>query len=96
MIPEYVSKATQIRPLITAAVQDMPDLEEITQLLSGSYINYFHCKRIVETLKVSEADSKNIFGRYSSQRMKDWSEIIRLYEKGNVYLGEAGGILQHK
>lgn len=33
-------------------------------------IHYFHCRRIVEILKGTEASSKNIFGRYSSQRMK--------------------------
>ena len=33
-------------------------------------INYFHCCRIIELLKVSEADTKNMFGYYSSQRMK--------------------------
>lgn len=33
-------------------------------------IHYFHCLRIVEILKGTEASSKNIFGRYSSQRMK--------------------------
>lgn len=35
-----------------------------------SDIHYFHCLRIVEILKGTEASSKNIFGRYSSQRMK--------------------------
>ncbi|MBN3278401.1 CK5P3 protein, partial [Polyodon spathula] len=48
----------------------MPENEEIKRLLSGSYIHYFHCLRIVEILKGTEATSKNIFGRYSSQRMK--------------------------
>ena len=52
-----------------------------------SDINYFHCLRIVEILKETEAASKNLFGRYSSQRMKDWQEIVRLYEKDGVYLG---------
>lgn len=33
-------------------------------------IHYFHCLRIVEILKGTEASTKNIFGRYSSQRMK--------------------------
>lgn len=33
-------------------------------------IHYFHCLRIVELLKGTEASTKNIFGRYSSQRMK--------------------------
>ena len=40
----------------------MPDVEEITRMLAGSYITYYHCKRIVELLKVSEADSKSFFG----------------------------------
>ena len=56
-------------------------------------INYFHCTQIVEILKETEADSKSIFGRYGSQRMKDWQEVLRLYEKENVYLAEACQIL---
>ncbi|KAI2583724.1 CDK5 regulatory subunit associated protein 3 [Homo sapiens] len=48
----------------------MPESEEIAQLLSGSYIHYFHCLRILDLLKGTEASTKNIFGRYSSQRMK--------------------------
>ena len=39
-------------------------------------INYFHCTQIVEILKETEADTKSIFGRYGSQRMKDWQEGI--------------------
>ncbi|XP_067022124.1 CDK5 regulatory subunit-associated protein 3-like isoform X1 [Acropora muricata] len=83
----------EIRQKINAAIQDMPPVEEITQLLSGAYINYFHCVRIVELLKVSESSSKNIFGGYSSKRMKDWQEIIRLYERNNVNLAEASHLL---
>lgn len=56
-------------------------------------INYFYCVKIVEILKETEADTKNLFGRYGSQRMKDWQEIIRLYEKDNVYLAEAAQML---
>jgi len=56
-------------------------------------INYFYCVKIVEILKETEADTKNLFGRYGSQRMKDWQEILRLYEKDNVYLAEAAQML---
>ncbi|XP_062269774.1 CDK5 regulatory subunit-associated protein 3 [Platichthys flesus] len=82
-----------IREKINAAIQDMPENQEITQLLSGSYIHYFHCLRIVEILRGTEASSKNIFGRYSSQRMKDWQEIVSLYEADNVYLAEVASLL---
>lgn len=51
-------------------------------------INYFHCLRIVELLKETESSTKNIFGTYSSQRMKDWLEIVKSYGKGNIYLGK--------
>lgn len=71
----------------------MPIHDGITKLLTGSHINYFHCIKIIDILKETEADSKNLFGRYGSQRMKDWQEISYLYEKDNVYLGEAAQLL---
>lgn len=67
---KWQSLVLTIREKINAAIQDMPESKEITQLLSGSYIHYFHCLRIVDLLKGTEASTKNIFGRYSSQRMK--------------------------
>ncbi|XP_032358888.1 CDK5 regulatory subunit-associated protein 3 [Etheostoma spectabile] len=90
---KWQSAVKDIREKINAAIQDMPENEEIKQLLSGSYIHYFHCLRIVEVLKGTEASSKNIFGRYSSQRMKDWQEIVSLYEADNVYLAEVASLL---
>ncbi|XP_024883737.1 CDK5 regulatory subunit-associated protein 3 [Temnothorax curvispinosus] len=82
-----------IRQKINDAIQNMPAHDGIASLLSGAYINYFYCIKIVEILKETEADTKNLFGRYGSQRMKDWQEILRLYEKDNVYLAEAAQIL---
>ncbi|CAJ1079946.1 CDK5 regulatory subunit-associated protein 3 [Xyrichtys novacula] len=90
---KWQNEVQVIREKINAAIQDMPENEEIKQLLSGSYIHYFHCLRIVEILKGTEASSKNIFGRYSSQRMKDWQEIVTLYEADNVYLVELASLL---
>lgn len=44
---------------------------EITLKLTFSDINYFHCKKIIEWLKKDdESGKKNVFGQYSSQRMK--------------------------
>uniref|UniRef100_A0A3Q3F1I7 CDK5 regulatory subunit associated protein 3 n=1 Tax=Labrus bergylta TaxID=56723 RepID=A0A3Q3F1I7_9LABR len=90
---KWQSEVTVIREKINAAIQDMPENEEIKKLLSGSYIHYFHCLRIVEILRGTEASSKNIFGRYSSQRMKDWQEIVSLYEVDNIYLAETASLL---
>ncbi|XP_071824938.1 CDK5 regulatory subunit-associated protein 3-like [Apostichopus japonicus] len=85
--------STSIQKKINHAIQDMPEVEEIKTLLAGTYINYFHCLRILELLKVSESGSKNIFGYYSSQRMKDWQEIVSLYEKDSIYLAEVSDTL---
>lgn len=90
---DWQAKALVVREKINGAIQDMPEVEEITNLLAGTYIHYFHCQRIVEILKDTEASTKNLFGRYSSQRMKDWQEIIRLYEKDSVYLAEAAQMI---
>ncbi|XP_073346202.1 CDK5 regulatory subunit-associated protein 3 isoform X1 [Pagrus major] len=90
---KWQSAVKVIREKINAAIQDMPENEEIKQLLAGSYIHYFHCLRIVEILRGTEASSKNIFGRYSSQRMKDWQEIVSLYEADNIYLAEVASLL---
>lgn len=90
---KWQSLVLTIREKINTAIQDMLESQEIAQLLSGSYIHYFHCLRIVDLLKGTEASTKNIFGRYSSQRMKDWQEIISLYEKDNTYLVELSSLL---
>ncbi|KAG8190596.1 hypothetical protein JTE90_017861 [Oedothorax gibbosus] len=82
-----------VRQNINNAIQDMPAVDEIANLLAGTYINYFHCQRIVELLRETESSSKNIFGQYSSKRMKDWLEIVKLYEKENIYLAEAAQLL---
>ncbi|OWK49379.1 CDK5 regulatory subunit-associated protein 3, partial [Lonchura striata] len=66
----WPAQVAQVRERIRAALQDMPEHPEIRALLQGSYLHYFHCLRIVEILKGTEASTKNLFGRYSSQRMK--------------------------
>ncbi|XP_068274864.1 CDK5 regulatory subunit-associated protein 3 isoform X2 [Nyctibius grandis] len=89
----WQSQVLAVREKIEAAMGDMPENEEIKQLLGGAYLHYFHCLRIVEILRGTEASTKNLFGRYSSQRMKDWQEIVSLYEKENTYLAELASLL---
>ncbi|NXW70199.1 CK5P3 protein, partial [Hirundo rustica] len=89
----WQAQVQRVRERIQAALGDMPEHPEITELLRGSYLHYFHCLRIVEILRGTEANTKNLFGRYSSQRMKDWQEIVSLYEKENAYLAELSSLL---
>lgn len=71
----------------------MPVHNDIAALLSGTFINYFHCQKIIEILKETEADTKNLFGRYGSKRMKDWLDVVKNYERDNLYLAEAAQML---
>lgn len=77
-----------IRRKMKAALGDMPENQEIKGILVGSKLDYFKSKRIVEILTDTEADTKNFFGYYSSQRMKDWQDIVRSYEKDCIFLAE--------
>jgi len=90
---DWPKEAVKVRAKINAAIQDMPENKIITQLLSGTYINYFHCLEIIEILQETEADTKNIFGHYSSKRMKDWKEVVSMYTKNKLYLAEAADLL---
>lgn len=90
---EFSKSISAVRSRITEAMKDMPDSPELAKILSRAYINYYHCKRIVDLLKVSEADTKNVFGMYGSKRMKDWVEIVKAYEKDNLFLGECANML---
>lgn len=88
----WTNAIQNIRNLIGNSVQDMPENLDLIKLLSGAHINYFHCLQILEILKKTEVDSKNIFGRYSSERFTNWQEIIKEYEKNSVYIAEAAQI----
>ncbi|KAL1518236.1 hypothetical protein ABEB36_001889 [Hypothenemus hampei] len=90
---DWQSRILNVREKISNAIQDMPAHEDIVKLVIGQHINYFHCLKITEILKETEKDSKNIFGMYGSQRMKDWQEILNLYQKDNIYLAEAATML---
>lgn len=85
---DWGENLANIRRKIKAALMDMPENEDIKKILAGSKLDYPKSKQIVEILRTTEADSKNFFGYYSSQRMKDWQEIVRCYERDCIYLAE--------
>ncbi|KAK3578328.1 hypothetical protein CHS0354_039035 [Potamilus streckersoni] len=83
-----------IHEKINEALRDMPQTEELSKVLQGtSSLNYSHCKQILNLLESTESNKKNIFGQYTSQRMKDWSDIIKLYERDGVYLADTAQML---
>ena len=59
----WPNEILRVREKINDAIQDMPAHEGILKLLSGQHINYFHCLKIVDILKETEADTKNLFGK---------------------------------
>lgn len=61
--------------------------EKIFILFFHSVFDYYVCKHIIEILKNTDKSSKNIFGQYTSKRFQDWQEILKLYQKDNVFLG---------
>ncbi|CAF0803382.1 unnamed protein product [Rotaria sordida] len=91
---DWNERSIAIRSKIQQAILDMPEHDEIKRLLGSSYLDYFCSLKIVEILKETEKESKNMFGMYSSKRMKDWRTIVSNYEKNSVYLVECAQILQ--
>lgn len=85
---DWGENLSTIRRKIRAALKDMPENEEIKQILVRSKLDYFKSKQIIEILKTTEASSKNIFGYYSSQRMKDWQDIVYSYERDYIFIAE--------
>ena len=100
----WTQKLADVRQKIKKALEDMPESDDIARILADSRkyqltnrqyshnfveLDYFSCEKIVEVLKKTESDSKNMFGYYSSQRMKDWQEILKLYEQDNLYLSKS-------
>ncbi|GFS07769.1 CDK5 regulatory subunit-associated protein 3 [Elysia marginata] len=63
--------------------------KQIVELLAIPQLNYFQVKQLFEHLKSTEVGKKNLIGQFSHQSMKNWTEIIKLYEKDGTYLAEA-------
>jgi len=43
-------------------------MKDLTSIFSA--LTYFHCLQVIEELKSTEGEAKNIFGQYTSPRLK--------------------------
>lgn len=86
-----VSKA--IRQKIIRAVENMESSETTQAFSDPEGVTYFHVQELLEQVKDTESGKKNFFGQYASQNMKEWAEIIKLYERDGVYLGETAQMI---
>ncbi|BFZ06477.1 hypothetical protein BsWGS_09515 [Bradybaena similaris] len=72
---------------------ELPGEREIQQLLESPQLNYFQVKVLFDQLKATESGKKNLIGQYASATMKNWAEIVKLYEKEGTYLWEAAQMI---
>lgn len=89
---KWQQAAAAVKLKVNTALQDVSnDLSK--EMFSDSGMNYFTCQKMVKILEKTGEGSKNMFGQYSSQKMKNWSEILHLYQKDNTHLAEAAHLL---
>ncbi|CAL1536755.1 unnamed protein product [Lymnaea stagnalis] len=94
---QFQAFITVIREKMVKA-RDLTLAEEIKdkdtqELLSLTQLNYFQVKQLVEHLKSSDIGKKNLLGQYTSQCMKEWSDILKLYEKDGTFLAETAQLI---
>ncbi|XP_052803580.1 CDK5 regulatory subunit-associated protein 3-like [Mya arenaria] len=82
-----------VQEKITAELHTLQENEQIKTLVGNGNVTYFTCLELVELLKKTSAGEKNIFGQYSSQQMKAWNDIIRIYEKDGIFLAETAQLI---
>lgn len=92
---QWKKQLQPIREKITAALAELPDVPELVAYKKGhKLVTYFEIERVMQLLEqAGESTAKNLFGQYSSKKMKDWADIKKAYEKDNIFLGEAGNLL---
>lgn len=82
-----------IRQKIIKAVENMPEDGDFARFKDPAEVTYFQVKELIEKAKETDSGKKNFFGQYSSQIMKDWAEICRLYEKDGVFLADTSQMI---
>ena len=71
--------------------------DEAVQMLSGKYIDYLTCAKVLDSLK----DDKTVgargwggFGKFTNEHALRWKEIVDDYARGNIYLAEIAQMVQ--
>lgn len=91
---QWKKQLKPIRDKIAAAVANLPSSPEISAFLVDRTLTYADCDKMMALLEAAnESASKNLFGQYASKRMGEWAEIKKMYEKDNIFLGEAANLL---
>ncbi|KAL5508879.1 hypothetical protein EMCRGX_G004141 [Ephydatia muelleri] len=88
---KWLNEAREIQGRVKRALGDLP--EQIKRALHVTDLHYYDCIDVVERLKVLDGDEKTLFGQYNSPRLKEWADILKQYEKKNIYLAECAQIL---
>lgn len=52
-----------------------------------SDLNYLVSRRLMDVLAETELGGKNMLGQYQSPVIKGLAEVLKMYEKDNIYLG---------
>lgn len=86
---KWLAQARIIREMIQANLTHLPsDNELLASFKERGSLNYFQCKQVLEGIKSVDGDSKSLFGKFISVRVQRWAEIVRDYEKKNIYLAD--------
>lgn len=100
IVPQkWLEQHKQLREAVAVLYPALPPASDALDKLrankpSHEDVNYFDCKLVLELLAASdEGQGKNFFGQYTSSVLKQWSALVRQYEKSNVFAAEAARVI---
>ena len=57
-------------------------------------LTYYECKDMFKILESEEgSQAKNMFGQYNSLCLRNWSTVLKAWERDNIYLCESSRLL---
>ncbi len=93
--PSLPEKRARIKDMVQVAVAASPlpaSCRICTDNDGTSSATYFECKAILASLSKVEG-ACNIFGQYNFPYLKDWSNILKLWEENSSYLADSAETL---